>query len=139
MTRAKVLLADDEVPFQLSIGDFLRSQFDVDIVEDAEGVMQKGPDADVLVIDVRLPSSLCEGIEVVGNLLRARRIRPHVPIIFVSIEAERGVLPIAALRRCSVPIGRYNWLQKPFELTTLATLIGDEQNRLRNNAKAKAL
>ena len=139
MPRAKVLLADDEIPFQLAIGDYLLSQYDVDLVEDAEGVKQKGPAADVLVVDVRLPTSLCEGIEAVGDLLRQNQIRPTVPIIFISIEAERGALPVAALRRCGVPAGRYRWLQKPFELTPLAYLIADEQARLRPNRGAKSV
>jgi CheY-like chemotaxis protein len=137
MPKAKVLLADDEIPFQLAVGDFLRSQYDVDLVEDAEGVKEKGPAADVLVVDVRLPTSLCEGIEAVGDLLRKNQIRPTVPIVFISIEAERGALPVAALRRCGVPAGRYKWLQKPFELTALANLITDEQNRLRSNRGAR--
>ncbi len=128
----KVLLADDEEPYLLAVGDFLTDEgYDVELVKDATGVREKGASVDVLVVDVRLPSWQLEGIEAVGELLSQNLLRPTVPVIFISVELERAQATVAALQRCHVPIDRFRWLTKPFELTRLVSAINSELARLK--------
>ena len=60
--RHTVLLADDEIGYRIVIQDFLEDEgFRMLLTEDVEGVLRQGSEADVLVVDVRLPSGRLEG------------------------------------------------------------------------------
>src|SRR5687767_6375292 len=114
---SKVLLADDEIPYLLAVGDFLEDEgYTVEKAANAAEVLGKAPAADVLVIDARLPSSEYEGVVSIGDLLRQRQIRASVPILFISIDSETTEGAAAVLQRCRIPSDRYRWLIKPFEL-----------------------
>jgi len=109
-----VLLIDDDNVFLLTIGVRLKSMgYTVFAAKDAvtaiSAVRKNNPD--VIVLDVSLPAG--------DGFLVAKRLKNLIstaatPIIFVTASEEQG------LRERAMKLGAANFLNKPFDATTLA-------------------
>jgi len=112
-----VLLIDDDNVFLLTIGVRLKSMgYTVFAAKDAvtaiSAVRKNNPD--VIVLDVSLPAG--------DGFLVAKRLKNLIstaatPIIFVTASEEQG------LRERAMKLGAANFLNKPFDATTLADAI----------------
>lgn len=112
--RPIVLLAEDDAGYRFPITAVLKDAgYNVLQVVDGPGLLARHAEADILLVDVRLPSDdehqrIHEGIDVV------RKIRDTVPgdrwqpLIFLSARSEDECFE--ALK--GLP-GSYVWLQKP--------------------------
>jgi DNA-binding NtrC family response regulator len=125
--RHTVLLAEDQIGYRLPIQNFLEDEgFHVIPAEDVDRVWEYGPDADALVVDVRLPSGRLEGIDVVARLITEKQLSPEVPIIFISVHDQTDEICQNKLREFPGWKERYTWLQKPFELELLVKILRDK-------------
>jgi two-component system cell cycle response regulator len=112
-----VLLVDDDDTFLLTIGVRLKSMgYTVCTAKDAvnaiSAVRKNNPD--VVVLDVSLPAG--DGF-LVAERLRNLIVSATTPIIFVTASAK------AELRERAMKLGAVEFLQKPFDATTLADAI----------------
>jgi two-component system, OmpR family, response regulator RpaB len=112
-----VLLVDDDNTFLLTIGVRLKSMgYTVCTAKDAvnaiSAVRKNSPD--VVVLDVSLPAG--DGF-LVAERLRNLIISATTPIIFVTASVK------ADLRERAMKLGAVEFLQKPFDATTLADAI----------------
>lgn len=112
-----VLLVDDDDTFLLTIGVRLKSMgYTVCTAKDAvnaiSAVRKNNPD--VVVLDVSLPAG--DGF-LVAERLRNLIISATTPIIFVTASEK------AELRERAMKLGAVEFLQKPFDATTLADAI----------------
>ena len=112
---ATILIADDEHGYRSAIADmFADAGFEVLEAESEEEVVSRAPQADVWIIDVRLPTREREGIRAVSHLIDEGK-RPAFPVVFISVDSEAEADEndqVASFRKRSVP---YEWYQKPFE------------------------
>lgn len=122
---AKVLLAEDTRTLRQCYTWGLEDEgYEVKAVATADELKTSATDADVLVVDARLPShEKMEGIASIGELLRENRIAARVPIIFISILDADDSWVVDKLQRSGIPPDRYIWLLKPFEVELLARRI----------------
>jgi CheY-like chemotaxis protein len=112
-----VLLVDDDNTFLLTIGLRLKSMgYTVYAAQDAvnaiSAVRKNNPD--VVVLDVSLPAG--DGF-LVADRLRNLITSATTPIIFVTASEK------AELRERAMKLGAVEFLQKPFDATTLADAI----------------
>jgi len=112
-----VLLVDDDNTFLLTIGVRLKSMgYTVCTAKDAvnaiSAVRKNNPD--IVVLDVSLPAG--DGF-LVADRLRNLIISATTPIIFVTASDK------ADLRGRAMKLGAVEFLQKPFNATTLADVI----------------
>jgi DNA-binding response OmpR family regulator len=112
-----VLLVDDDDTFLLTIGVRLKSMgYTVCTAKDAvnavSAVRKNNPD--VVVLDVSLPAG--DGF-LVAERLRNLIVSATTPIIFVTASEK------AELRERAMKLGAVEFLQKPFDATTLANAI----------------
>jgi two-component system cell cycle response regulator len=112
-----VLLVDDDETFLLAIGVRLKSiGYTVCTAKDAvnaiSAVRKNNPD--VVVLDVSLPAG--DGF-LVAERLRNLIVFATTPIIFVTANEK------AELRERAMKLGAVEFLQKPFDATTLADAI----------------
>jgi two-component system cell cycle response regulator len=112
-----VLLVDDDDTFLLTIGVRLKSMgYTVCTAKDAvnaiSAVRKNNPD--VVVLDVSLPAG--DGF-LVAERLRNLIVSATTPIIFVTASEK------AELRERAMKLGAVEFLQKPFDATTLADAI----------------
>jgi two-component system cell cycle response regulator len=112
-----VLLVDDDDTFLLTIGLRLKSMgYTVCTAKDAvsaiSAVRKNNPD--VVVLDVSLPAG--DGF-LVADRLRNLIGSATTPIIFVTASEK------AELRERAMKLGAVEFLQKPFDATTLADAI----------------
>jgi len=121
--KPRVLLADDEpfhrVPYRRSLE---RQGFDVIEAEDYAGVVAHGLTVDALVVDAMLPTVRLEGLKAADELVR-QGLPAAVPLIFVSSQPEHVLSVQQALKALPALHGRYEWIEKPFEPTTLGILL----------------
>jgi two-component system cell cycle response regulator len=112
-----VLLVDDDDTFLLTIGVRLKSMgYTVCTAKDAvnaiSAVRKNNPD--VVILDVSLPAG--DGF-LVAERLRNLIVSATTPIIFVTASEK------AELRERAMKLGAVEFLQKPFDATTLADAI----------------
>jgi CheY-like chemotaxis protein len=112
-----VLLIDDDNVFLLTIGVRLKSMgYTVYTAKDAvnaiSAVQKNNPD--VIVLDVSLPAG--DGFLVADRLRNLISTAPP-PIIFVTASEKPG------LRERAMKLGAVEFLNKPFDATTLADAI----------------
>jgi CheY-like chemotaxis protein len=134
----KVLVADDEDPFLVSIRDFLEDEgFAVICVDNAQDLLANIRTVDALVVDARLPKEknvipqpeAFGGVETISKLLQDEVLSEAIPVIFISVLTQDDFL-VSRGRDISIPKERYTWFQKLFELEYLASTIHN-QLRLR--------
>jgi len=112
-----VLLVDDDNTFLLTIGVRLKNMgYTVCTAKDAvnaiSAVRKNNPD--VVVLDVSLPAG--DGF-LVADRLRNLIMSATTPIIFVTASEK------TELRERAMKLGAVEFLQKPFDATTLADAI----------------
>jgi CheY-like chemotaxis protein len=112
-----VLLIDDDNVFLLTIGVRLKSMgYTVYTAKDAvnaiSAVQKNNPD--VIVLDVSLPAG--DGFLVADRLRNLISTAPP-PIIFITASEKPG------LRERAMKLGAVEFLNKPFDATTLADAI----------------
>jgi two-component system cell cycle response regulator len=112
-----VLLVDDDNTFLLTIGVRLKSMgYTVYAAQDAvtaiSAVRKNNPD--IVILDVSLPAG--DGF-LVAERLRNLITSATTPIIFVTASQK------ADLRERAMKLGAVEFLQKPFDATTLADAI----------------
>jgi two-component system cell cycle response regulator len=117
MGMKTVLLVDDDSVFLLTIGVRLKSMgYTVYAAKDAvnaiSAVRKNNPD--VIVLDVSLPAG--DGF-VVAERLQNLMATAATPIIFITASEKYG------LRERAMKLGAVEFLNKPFEATTLADAI----------------
>jgi two-component system cell cycle response regulator len=127
-----VLLVDDDNTFLLTIGVRLKSMgYTVCTAKDAvnaiSAVRKNNPD--IVVLDVSLPAG--DGF-LVAERLRNLIISATTPIIFITASVK------AELRERAMKLGAVEFLQKPFDATTLADAIESALSP-GHNPQAKAM
>lgn len=111
--RYKILVIDDDVGFRYPIESILREfGFTVEADSEEDGLERKGPNCDLWVIDVRLPTNAHEGLLAVDSLLK-KGVRPKHPIIFMSVDNQS--LAKTKLEALSAQGIVFVWLEKPIE------------------------
>ncbi len=126
-TRPKIVVAEDELIWRVSISDFLVDQeCDVKLAESAGELVAKarsafeaGEPGPVLIVDGRLPSIQMEGIEAVGQLRES--MPAGTKCILISVLSEDDCR--SKLAACGIPPRSYVWLQKPFDFDIMLQLI----------------
>ena len=112
-----VLLVDDDNTFLLTIGVRLKSMgYTVCTAKDAANAISavRKNNPDVVVLDVSLPAG--DGF-LVADRLRNLIASATTPIIFVTASEK------PELRERAMKLGAVEFLQKPFDATTLADAI----------------
>ena len=117
MAMKSVLLVDDDSVFLLTIGVRLKSMgYTVYAAKDAvnaiSAVRKNNPD--VVVLDVSIPAG--DGF-MVAERLQNLISTAATPIIFVTASEQPG------LRERAMKVGAVEFLNKPFDATTLADAI----------------
>src|SRR5689334_24484623 len=115
MTREKptVLVVDDE-PAVRDVAVAMLGELGVVVFEAGDGatalaLLERHPEIDLLLTDVRMPEMT--GVELAH---KARSLRPHLRVIFVSGYAGDAVLPDV------------RFVSKPLRLSTIAALCAAE-------------
>lgn len=131
--KAVVLVAEDEemhsYPMEIALEE---AGFEVRVVRDYDGVIKEGRHADALVIDARLPSEALEGLHAAADLIQDG-LKKTIPIIFVSVYAEKDEPVEKKLRGLPNLKDRYDWLEKWFEPSNLVRLITLRLNQAKKN------
>ena len=129
--KLKALLADDDEQYTTAYGMYLTDLgFDVSIVADGPGLRTAAGTADVLIVDVCLPSDeQMEGIEAIASIVG--RLNSNVPVIFISGYKEDTPKVRRKLQAYPQLVGRYRWVWKDDEFEVLADAIHDEIERLK--------
>ncbi len=115
---ARILVVDDEAVVRMLVVDLLRERgHSVQEAEDAFAamvVLESAAAFDLMITDIGLPNGFN------GALLarRARSLRPHLPILFITGYAFDGKGGITL--EPGIPV-----LVKPFTLSALSTRIAD--------------
>ena len=114
--RKKVLVVDDEPGIRDSLRLLLKSHFDVYTAEDGiEAIStfdQFSPD--LILLDVMMPR--LDGIE---TLKRIREKAPEIPVVMLT-AANTVKTAVEAMK-----LGAVDYLNKPFDVEALTTLIVD--------------
>ncbi|HJZ48866.1 MAG TPA: response regulator transcription factor [Roseiflexaceae bacterium] len=111
MSRATLLLVDDELVVQRLLGDALgRAGYDVEMASNDTEALERlaRPGIDLLLVDLRLGDA--DGVQV---MQAARRLWPRLPIIMLT--ANGSLSSAIAAVRC----GAADYLLKPIDLETL--------------------
>jgi DNA-binding response OmpR family regulator len=111
MSRATLLLVDDELVVRRLLGDALaRAGYTVETAGNAAETLERlgRPGIDLLLLDLRLGDA--DGVEV---MQAARRLWPHLPIVMLT--AHGSLSSAIAAVRC----GAADYLLKPINLETL--------------------
>jgi two-component system alkaline phosphatase synthesis response regulator PhoP len=107
----KILVVEDEVALQMTLGDRLRSEgYQVDVAEDGEVGLRTATTGayDLIVLDVMLPKK--NGFDVCRDLRRAGLITP------VLMLTARGQVTDKVV---GLKLGADDYLTKPFEMIEL--------------------
>jgi DNA-binding response OmpR family regulator len=109
----KVLIAEDDDAFRFPIANFLEDVgFEVIEAENYDRAVELAREADIWVIDVRLPTNKHEGILAVKDLAE-RGIRSAYPVYFISvIPLSLAENELQYLRQHNIS---FDWIEKPFE------------------------
>jgi CheY-like chemotaxis protein len=115
MTVTKILLVEDEALISDLVADALIEQgFAVHAVETADDALlylEAGGEVDVLFTDINLPGAI-DGAELA---VRARKLRPELPIVYASGRFTASDLnPL---------VPRSIFLSKPYDPADVCTLI----------------
>lgn len=127
-SRARILLVDDEVSIQRSVGPLLRSRgYDVDVAATAAEALRLAVDRppDLIVLDLGLPDM--EGTEV----CRRVRERSEVPILVLSARGGEGDKVNA------LDLGADDYVTKPFGPEELLARIRVALRRVRTDGQAE--
>jgi DNA-binding NtrC family response regulator len=117
--RKKILLADDDFGMRFPLAMQLEDLgYGVISVADVAGVREHYEEADVLVLDARLPTGDLEGIEVAAELRKQQEQSRWKPIIFMSVHR-----PDECSEHLDTFPGAFDWLVKAFEIELLDRLI----------------
>ncbi len=122
MNIAKILLVDDEENF-LAIMEKRLNARDMDVVTADGGraaleVLEKTPDVDVVVLDVKMPGM--DGLEVL------RSIRAAHPLVEVIMLTGHGTIETAI---DGMKHGAFDYLLKPCEIETLIDLVRQAKDK----------
>ncbi|MGZ8691562.1 MAG: response regulator [Gaiellaceae bacterium] len=124
----RVLLVDDDAAIRTLCSVNLRA-LGIDVIEAADGVegleLVRRERPDLVLLDVAMPG--LDGFEV-GELVRRHRKTRHIPLVFLSGEAEND----ARARE----LGAVACLAKPFDPVALSSLIATALNPLAEGAWA---
>jgi CheY-like chemotaxis protein len=111
---AKILAAEDEALVRILIVDALESAghsvLEAGDGEEALELVRRNPDLDALVTDVRMPK-----LDGFGLALAARRLKPDIPVLFMTGYTDTGVP--SSLSACKV-------LVKPFDPNLIVSELG---------------
>jgi CheY-like chemotaxis protein len=124
-----VLIADDDEGLRFPIVSLFEDfGFTVLQAESEEEVLKDCEQADIWIIDARLPSGAYEGIRAVQRLVEEKEIKPKHSVIFISVDPESFAEDrLVFLSDKSV---KYVWVEKPFEPEFLLHMV----NRFREEA-----
>jgi DNA-binding response OmpR family regulator len=119
-TGHTVLVADDDEGYRFPISSMLRDfGYNVCEADDVNGLREHASNADIWVVDVRLPERL-EGIDAVETL-RTEGMKPKFGVIFISVLSESD----CGAHLKYLPRVEYRWIEKPFELEYLLNTINN--------------
>ncbi len=134
MSRARILLVEDEMAVRLYMGEFLRDRYDVVEVGDGREAVDRLLDEefDLVVSDVRMPGM--DGLE----LLRwVKENRPELDVIIVTSDTSKSTAEEA------VRSGAYDFIGKPISRDELLNRVSRALEarflRIRNRQLAGAL
>lgn len=119
-----VLVADDTEGYRYPLSNILKdNQYKVLEAESVEEVEKLAGEAQIWIIDVRLPSQK-EGIEVVRKLIIEKKCKPKFDVIFISVLTQAD---------CDSELEnfpeKYNWIEKPFEPEYLLEIVNEMTGR----------
>ena len=125
MPKANVLLVDDERDFIEAMGDRLEIRgyqvFRSLTGEDALANLEKEPDIDVTILDLKLPGM--GGIEILTEI---KKRHPLVQVIMLT-----GYSTVASATE-AIKLGAFDYVVKPFDTDRLIALV-DEAAQIKRN------
>jgi two-component system, sensor histidine kinase and response regulator len=142
MTRARVLIVDDDPALLEALSDALQLRLDDVAVETCNAAPAalgriSATDYDALVVDIKMPGM--DGLEL---LARIRQVRPDTPTLLITGHGEHD-LAVQALRG-----GAHDYIQKPIdrdyfvgslnhalEVRRLGRLVATQKQSLERHAK----
>jgi two-component system NtrC family response regulator/two-component system nitrogen regulation response regulator GlnG len=112
---ARILVVDDDASVRYSLKRlFSKRDFEVETAKSAEEGLEKleGFMPDVVIMDIRMP-----GMTGLEALLRIKEIDPKLPVIIATAYGTTDTA-IEAVKR-----GAYDYILKPFDVSSLQTLV----------------
>ena len=113
--RPRVLIADDESNIRRALWHILGKEFDVTSVENGEKALEqirKGPDFDVVSLDIEMP-----GMSGIDTLQAIKKERPDVEVLLVTGHFE------AEATKKALKLGAYDYIDKPFSKEVIRAAI----------------
>ncbi|MDE2134193.1 MAG: sigma-54-dependent Fis family transcriptional regulator [Alphaproteobacteria bacterium] len=128
---SEILVVDDEEDIRDLIAGILRDEgYETRVAGDSDGalaaVRQRRPQ--LVVLDIWLQGSKCDGIQVLDTL---KREQPDLPVVMIS---GHGTIETAV---ASIKKGAYDFIEKPFKADRLIHVVGRalEAARLRREVQ----
>ncbi len=111
-----ILVADDDAGYRYPITCLFQDfKYEVKEASDLGGTVEAARNADIWIIDVRLPSGKMEGIQAVKQLAE-QGVLSKYPVIFISVLPESfAESELAALDQHKPSPISYKWIEKGFE------------------------
>ncbi len=125
MTKPRVLLVDDDIPFTRNLVWLLsRRGYEVSAVNDGESALRiiEEQEFDVVILDRKMP-----GIDGIATLRELKKKRPELEVVILTGAATVD----SALD--GIEFGAYDYIAKPIQLSDLEEKIGQafERKKLR--------
>jgi two-component system, NtrC family, response regulator AtoC len=110
----KILIADDEPGIRELLGDLLKRDFDVDMVERGDVILDRLGrfNHDILILDLHLPGM--NGLDVLGRIHESK-----MKVVVVVLTASSDL----ATAVTSMKLGAYEYIVKPFDNDKLMVIL----------------
>ncbi|MGD1020977.1 MAG: sigma-54 dependent transcriptional regulator [Verrucomicrobiia bacterium] len=115
MSKARILVIDDEESPRESLRFILKDRYDVTLVENGSSGLEATSRAepfDVVLLDMKMPGM--DGLEV---LSRMRQLHPRIPVVMVTAITETKPA-VQAMK-----LGAVDYLNKPFDVDEIRLVV----------------
>jgi len=112
--KPRILIADDDAPIRNVLQEILRDDYDIEMAEDGEVVLQKIEQSyfDLLLLDLRMPRK--SGMQVIQHM-KERGLKTKIIVITADRDTDTAYE--------SVEMGLFDYVTKPFDTHKLRILI----------------
>lgn len=115
----KVAVVEDDYAYRTMLSEFLEDQGYEVIKADAPEKLKGFDDCDAFIMDVSIPPDRMAGINFICKIQIEAKIRSDAMVVFISNFGRDSQEIEDRLAR----VTRYEWLDKPVNLVTLAKLL----------------